>query len=77
MVDALLWNDGSGVSIQNFSRRHIHAKVQSQEGKWLLTGFYGHPNPMKKKEGWDLLKHLKISFFGPWMCMGDFNEIMT
>ena len=43
---ALLWKDDMGVEIQNYSSRHIHAKILSTPngGKWNLTGFYGHPN---------------------------------
>ena len=74
---AFLWNDGSGVSIKNLSRRHIHVEVLYMAGTWLLTDFYGHPNPMKREEGWNLLQHLKDNSSSPWMCMGDFNEIVA
>lgn len=47
---ALLWHDGNGISIKNFSRQHIHVVVQAQEGLWFLTEFYGHPDPMKREE---------------------------
>lgn len=44
---------------------------------WKITGFYGHPEVAKRKEAWSLLKHL--SFFHPkaWVCVGDFNEILS
>ena len=40
-------------------------------------GFYGHPNLIKREEGWNLLKYLKNSISRPWLCMGDYNEIVT
>jgi hypothetical protein len=42
---------------------------------WKFTGFYGNPNPSKRGESWDLLRHLKHFFPQPWLCVGDFNEI--
>jgi hypothetical protein len=32
---------------------------------------------MKRDKGWSLLKHLKNYFLGPWICIGDFNEIVA
>ena len=59
---ALLWNDYDSIFIQNFSKWHIHAEVHSYDGKWFLTGFYGHLEPMKRDKGWSLPKHLKNYF---------------
>lgn len=42
---------------------------------WKLTSFYGHPNPAKRHEAWNLLKFLKDLHPCPWLCFGDFNEI--
>ena len=33
----LLWHDNGGITIKNFSRRHIYVEVQSREGLWNLT----------------------------------------
>ena len=42
---ALFWADDLTVKIQNYSRRHINAIVESEGNgkKWKLTSFYGHP----------------------------------
>ena len=74
---ALLWHDESGLTIKNFSRRHIHTEIQSRRGSWHLTGFYGNPEPTKREQGWNLLKYLKELSLGPWLCFGDFNEITS
>ena len=49
---ALLWMDEIGVEIQNFSCRHINAKIcQSPNGShWKFTSFYGHPEADKRRE---------------------------
>ncbi|XP_059450845.1 uncharacterized protein LOC132181612 [Corylus avellana] len=75
----LFWEDGSGVEIQNFSHQHINAIVSNQNHsmEWKFTGFYGHPEASKRNEVWDLLKYLAQICPKPWMCIGDFNEVMT
>jgi hypothetical protein len=41
----LLWNTTITVEIQNYSRRHINAVIQSgiDDNPWKFIGFYGHP----------------------------------
>ena len=74
---ALLWKAGMGIEIQNYSTRHINVVVASNSSTpWTFTGFYGHPEAHKRIEAWFLLKHLKSLALGPWLCAGDFNEII-
>jgi len=42
-----------------------------------ITCFYGHPDVAKRKEAWTLLRFLSNLAPTPWMCVGDFNEILT
>jgi hypothetical protein len=74
----LLWNSDSHLEIQNFSRRHINGVFlnQNKEPIWKLTCFYGHPDVRKRVEAWNLLRHLSQLDPIPWMCIGDFNEIL-
>jgi exonuclease III len=76
---ALLWRDIHGLEIQNYTRRHINAIVtHNAVGEaWKLTCFYGHPVAAKRHESWALLKHLMQLQPSPWVCIGDFNEILT
>jgi hypothetical protein len=75
---ALLWNDPAQVTIQNFSQNHVDSHVQLAEGaKWRFTGFYGHPEGHRKWESWVLLDKLHSLDNTPWLCMGDFNEILS
>ena len=60
---ALLWSHDVEVEIQNFSQRHINDVTIVPRNKtttWKFSGFYGHPNPTKRHEGWALLRHLKF-----------------
>jgi hypothetical protein len=76
---AMFWKEAEVLEIQNFSRRHINAIVTCQDttSKWKLTGFYGHPDPTKRYESWALLRHLCLFNPEPWLCLGDFNEIVV
>jgi endonuclease/exonuclease/phosphatase family metal-dependent hydrolase len=40
-------------------------------------GFYGQLEPHKRKEAWSLLKYLRTFEPSPWVCAGDFNEILS
>ena len=46
------------------------------EEEWRFTGFYGWPETQNRHLSWQLLKTLASQPTLPWMCMGDFNEIL-
>jgi hypothetical protein len=76
---ALLWGDELDVEIQNYSRRHVNAKISLpfESATWKFTGFYGNLEAGKWGESWDLLRHLKSMDPVLWVCLGDFNEILN
>ena len=43
---------------------------------WRFTGFYGNPVTANREHSWALLKHLSLKMDLPWICTGDFNEIV-
>jgi endonuclease/exonuclease/phosphatase family metal-dependent hydrolase len=51
-------------------------KIWRIDASWKFTGFYGHPDVEKRHEAWALLRHLASLFPYPWICIGDFNEIV-
>jgi hypothetical protein len=44
---------------------------------WKFTSFYGHPDATKRYESWNLLKTLERLTPHPWVCIGDFNEVVV
>nr|POE90757.1 hypothetical protein CFP56_27341 [Quercus suber] len=54
-------------------------KLLNEEARitWRLTGFYGHPDTNKREETWTLLESLGRSNTLPWLCLGDYNEILS
>ncbi|XP_030946004.1 uncharacterized protein LOC115970518 [Quercus lobata] len=75
---ALLWKNSLQVDILTYSPRHIDAIVTEKQGmkKWRFTDFYGHPETGKRAKSWKLLENLSQRSDLPWICMGDYNEIM-
>ena len=43
---------------------------------WRFTGFYGESRRELRYRSWDLLKYLNTQSASPWLCAGDFNEIL-
>ncbi|KAL9444583.1 hypothetical protein AB3S75_017718 [Citrus x aurantiifolia] len=75
---ALLWKAPSSVNLLKYAKNFINAEVEVPElGKWRLTGFYGCPESSRRRESWDLLRLLSGSSALPWVCIGDFNDLLA
>ena len=76
---ALLWLDEARVEITSYSRYHIEAIVGSgnEDSTWRLTGFYGDPETYRRTASWEMLRRLKSMTNLPWLCVGDFNEVLS
>jgi len=76
---ALLWNREVDVKLQSYDKLHIDVAVldpDTKEERWRLTGFYGESKRELRFRSWDCLKMLKSKSNLPWLCAGDFNEIL-
>ena len=73
----IFWNNKTRVEILPYSQYHIDAIV-TEYGKepWRLTCVYGDAQTAERHKTWDMLKFIKASSHLPWMCMGDFNEVL-
>ena len=76
---ALLWTREVNLDINSYSGSHIDAIVKESEGnfQWRITGFYSHPETHRRYESWRLLAFLHSQLQLPWLCLGDFNEILS
>ena len=76
---ALLWTREVDIEIKSYSKNHIDVVVKEQGSNlcWRLTGFYGHPETYRRYELWQLLAFLNSQFQLPWLCLRDFNEILS
>ncbi|KAE8786302.1 Elongation factor 1-alpha [Hordeum vulgare] len=77
---ALFWRKDLDVSLRSYGRRHVDVDVVNEEGLvWRLTGIYGESATERKKETWKMMRILKQQHQSgrPWLCLGDFNEILA
>ena len=59
------------------SKYHIDAMIREDDGfEWRFTGIYGEPKAEEREQTWRLMRTLKHQSDKPWICMGDFNEIL-
>jgi exonuclease III len=74
---ALFWRNGINFQLRAMSRLYIDGEVEEKDGfVWRLTGFYGEPSSDKKSLSWRALRVLNAARRRPWLCLGDFNEIL-
>ena len=63
--------------MEGFDKNHIDAIInKNKENEWRFTSFYGEPDTQKRIESWDLLRNLNQKFRVPWLCSGNFNELV-
>ncbi|KAL4631902.1 hypothetical protein ACB092_04G012200 [Castanea dentata] len=74
---ALYWKSDFAVDVQSFSNRHIDAFInQGMDDARRFTSFYRDPDTTSRENSWSLLRDLSRCSSLPWVCMGDFNEIL-
>ena len=74
---ALFWRNSVDLQVDSCSPNHIDSIInKGKEKVWRFTGFYGELVTHKRIESWNKLRKLHIKFNIPWLCAGDFNEIM-
>ena len=75
---ALLWKNEVPLTTYTISPNHIDVVITtSMQVQWQLTGVYGHPKDQIKCETWYLMRHLNNQASLPWVCVRDFNEILS
>ena len=74
---ALYWKNSIDLHVMSSSPTYIDAVANpGMDDAWRFTGFYGNPVTANREHSWALLKHLCLKMDLPWMCIGDFNEIV-
>lgn len=76
---ALLSKDDVDVRLQSLDKLHIDVAVLdpiSKVEKWRFTGFYGEAWRELRYRSWACLELLQGRSSLPWLCVGDFNEVL-
>ncbi|KAL8507009.1 hypothetical protein ACS0TY_017768 [Phlomoides rotata] len=74
----LLWKEEYDVRIQSFSTNHISADIFGSDNirSWSCSGIYGWPYRNLRHQTFQLMHRIAPSTDTPWLCLGDFNEIL-
>jgi hypothetical protein len=75
---ALLWKKNVTCHIINYSQNFINIEIRYENrSPWRLTGFYGYPEHDRRRDSWNLLRHLAQDTSLPWCIIGDFNDMLS
>lgn len=75
---ALFWKTTNAISLNSCSLHHIDVTIGDPvlNLEWRFTGIYGYLDGAQKVKTWELLRSLHSHYSRPWLCAGDFNEIL-
>lgn len=54
----------------------ITCKISHGRSEWWCSAIYASPIPLVRLQFWDYLGNLRSVVKGPWMLVGDFNEVL-
>ena len=75
---AILWKKNVDLHTKTYTQNHIDALILTNLNlPWRITGFYGKLERHLKHETWALLKNLSTWISSSWVCIGDYNEILS
>ncbi|KAL0327086.1 UNVERIFIED_CONTAM: hypothetical protein Sangu_1786600 [Sesamum angustifolium] len=61
---------------RKFDMHGVSVDSREDQDWWRFTGIYGEPDNSKRERTWGLLSWLRKQSNRPWLCAGDFNEIL-
>ncbi|XP_074318804.1 uncharacterized protein LOC141655634 [Silene latifolia] len=73
---AFMWKKHVRCTFRSASVHHMDFEIMEDDGSWRATGFYGWPSVSERHLSWELLRLLGTQYNGPWVCIGDFNEVL-
>ena len=73
----VFWKSDVNLRVTKFSQYHIDTIVSEHGGDpWRLTCWYGDANRSMRYKTWEMMLHVKADSDLPWVCIGDFNEVL-
>ncbi|KAK1665276.1 hypothetical protein QYE76_053435 [Lolium multiflorum] len=57
-------------------RKPLKSVVSMSSNQWRLTNVYGESQTSERYKTWNTLKDISSSSSLPWLCLGDFNEVL-
>ena len=74
---AIFWKKDFDLRVVSSSLNRIDTIIFGDTDKaWRFMGFYGILENHRRSDSWNLLRNLHNQFSLPWLCGGDFNELV-
>lgn len=74
---ALFWKSSINLIVKDSSKYFIDISIdKNTKNEWCFTGFYEELETVRRSEAWDSLHRLNHHQNTPWLCAGDFNELL-
>lgn len=74
----LVWMPNQRLQIIYASKNLVRTNLLDNKGTPLsITFVYGHPILAKREDVWNKLKDLKLLTHPNWLCIGDFNQVLS
>ncbi|KAK9684875.1 hypothetical protein RND81_10G239000 [Saponaria officinalis] len=73
---ALLWRKEIRCELRSMAQHYMDFTIHFGDHQWRLTSFYGWPEVSNHHLSWQLLRLLARQSTDPWVCLGDFNEVL-
>jgi hypothetical protein len=73
----LWWRDGVDVTVRPWCQYFIDAQISIRGKACRFTGIYGEPRTELRSKTWEAMRFLKAQDGLPWLCAGDFNEVIA
>ena len=73
----LFWKSSINIEVVDSHRYYIDTIINGNtEDAWRFIGFYGELETHRRSEAWNKLRSLNARMNIPWICGGEFNEIV-
>jgi hypothetical protein len=75
----LAWRLGVHLKCFCANKNHISAWCYSDppHSPWIISCVYGPPARSDKQAFWDWFTSIGTTFDAPWLCIGDFNSVLS
>lgn len=75
---AIFWNNEIKIKNLGYSKYHIDIKFSDLGGvSWRVSFFYGEAQTHQRYKTCDTMKNLATLNDMPWICLRDFNEVLS